>query len=163
MTTNTFLPVNSVQSYLPTTISIPNEFKEANPILTDYFRKIIAAVNSKDIAQYNTQELVTGQQYFTSGDNNRFRQTYRKVIEFPALAAGANTQPHNLGALATFTFTRIYGTAQNATIPLFVPLPQGGPNDAMIEVGAANVTVTVPAGYAGAGWSALVTLEYIKA
>jgi hypothetical protein len=158
-----YAPANAVQSYLPTTIVIPNEFKDANPILTDYFKKIIAALNSKDIAQYNTQEIVTGQQYFTPNDNNRFRQTYRKVISFPALAAGANNQAHGLGALGAFTFTRIYVTAQNAATPLFVPLPQGGPNDAMIEVGAANVTVTVPAAYSGAGWSALVTLEYIKA
>lgn len=159
----TYQPANSAQSYIPTTIVIPSDFKAANPILTDYLKKIVAALNSKDIAQYNTQEVITGQQYFTPNDNNRFRQTYRKVVEFPTLAAGANNQPHNLGVVTTFTFTRIYGVAQNAAASLFVPLPQGGPNDAMIEVGAANVTVTVPGAYSGAGWSALVTLEYIKA
>lgn len=159
----TYLPANSVQSYLPTTIVIPKEFNEANPILTDYFKKMVAAINSKDIGQYNTIELLTGQQFFTIGNPNSFRQTYRLAIVFPTLALGANTQPHNLGALTSFTFTRIYGTAQNAATPLFVPLPQGGPNDSMIEVGAVNVTVTVPAAYSGAGWSAIVILEYIKA
>lgn len=159
----TFQPANAIQSFVPTTFIYPANPEETQVVLTDYLKKIVASVNAKDIGQYNTQEIITGQQFFTTGNNNAFRQTFRKVIEFPApLAAGANNQPHGLGTLTGFTFTRIYGTAQDATVPLFVPLPQGGPNDAMIEVGAVNVTVTVPAAYSGAGWSAIVVLEYIK-
>lgn len=159
----TFAPSNALQSFIPTTFIYPEDPHEVPLVLTDFVKKIITAVNAKDIGQYNTQEIVTGQQFFTSNNNNVFRQTYRKVIPFPTLAVGANVVAHGLGTLTNFTFTRIYGTAQNATIPLFVPLPQGGPNDAMIEVGAVNVTVTVPALYSGAGWSGLVVLEYIKA
>lgn len=162
----TYQPANSVQSYLPTTIVIPKDFESANPILTDYFKKIANALNSKDIAQYNTQEIITGQQFFTPNDNNRFRQTYRKAINFPAPLIAVNTLPHGLGALNTYTFTRIYGVFNNQTAGIFAPIPQGGANTSMLEVGqpaAADVTITAAAAYQGANWSAIVVLEYIKA
>lgn len=163
----TFQPANSVQSFVPTTITIPKEFADANPILTDYFKKIISSLNEKDIGQYNTQELLNGQKYYTQGDNNRFRQVYRKVIQInPALAAGANNYAHGLGTITGFTFTRIYAVAQDTPTTVATPIPQAEPAAAnratSIEVVGANVVITLSAGSPYIGFTGNIILEYLK-
>jgi len=66
MTTNSS-PDNSIQSYIPNDLIIPDDPKEANLILTDYLRSVVDALNDKDIGQYNTVELVSGQKWFYAG------------------------------------------------------------------------------------------------
>jgi len=164
---STFLPANAIQSFVPTTINLPQDFLEANPILTDYFKRIVAALNAKDIGQYNTQELLNGQLFFTPSDNNAFRAVFRKVIDFGSLPnAATKSVPHGIIILSTTVFTRIYATATDPSTS-FIPIPYINtttPGDSVeISVDATNVNITTTtANYTGYT-TCYVILEYIKA
>jgi hypothetical protein len=78
------------------------------------------------------------------------------------LSAGTNSQPHNLGAITTYQFTRIDGVLQNPSGSQFVPVPQGDPNDAYVDVLSTNVRIILPGSSPWVGFTAVVVLEYLK-
>lgn len=164
-----FLPANAQQSFIPNDLIIPDDFAEANLILTDYMRNVIDALNDKEIAQYSTAELVTGQKWFTPGDATKLRYVYRKVIDFGALPnAGTKSVAHGITTTATTVFTRIYGTATDpaaSTANLALPIPYVDPNTLAngieINVDATNVNITTAANYT-AFTTTYVVIEYIQ-
>lgn len=146
----TFAPPNAIQSYVPTTFIYPETPEETRVVLTDYLKKIVAALNAKDIGQYNTQELVNGQVFFTSGNNNVFRNVYRKVIDFGSLPnAATKSVAHNITFTSTLIFTRIYGAANDsaagAGVSYGIPLPYANPTalNANIELYVTTTDVVV--------------------
>lgn len=155
------------QSFIPTSIILPDtqKDKEHNLILTDYLKKIIGALNDKDIAQYVTQEVLNGQKFFTPNDNNRFRDAFRIVINFGALPNTASTSvAHGITVDANTTFTRIYGTSSSPASNLYIPLPFSSSTlseNIKIEIDATNVIITT-----GDDKTAFtvtyVILEYVK-
>lgn len=164
-----FLPSNSQQSYIPNDLIIPDEWDEANLILTDYFRNVVDALNDKEIGQYNTVELVSGQKWFTPGDANVERYVYRKVIDFGALPNSATKSvAHGITTTQHTVFTRIYGTATDpgaSTITSAIPIPYVDPgtlaNGIQLDVDATNVNVTTAANYT-AYTTCYIILEYIQ-
>ena len=165
----TFSPQNAIQSFVPTTFIFPENEDDVRLVLTDYLKKIVAAVNAKDIGQYNTQELVTGQQFFTAGNNNAFRQTYRKVIDFGALPnAAVKSVAHGITTLGTTVFTRIYATATDpaaTSINQAIPIPYinvNAPADSVeLYVDATNVNIETTTANYTAFTTCYVILEYI--
>jgi len=164
-----FLPSNSIQSYIPNDLIIPEDPKEANLILTDYMRNVVDALNDKEIGQYNTVELVSGQKWFTQGDANKERYVYRKVIDFGALPnAATKSVAHGISTTQNTVFTRIYGTATDpgaSTITSAIPIPYVDPgtlaNGIELNVDATNVNVTTAANYT-AYTNCYIVLEYIQ-
>lgn len=164
-----FLPANSIQSFIPNDLIIPDDFSEAKLILTDYLRNVIDALNDKEIGQYNTVELVTGQNWFTPGDANVLRGVYRKVINFGTLPNTTTTSvAHGITTTQNTVFTRIYGTATDpgaTTITSAIPLPYVDPsalaNGILLNVDATNVNVTTAADYS-AYTNTFIVLEYIQ-
>lgn len=159
MTSN---PINSLSPYLQTSIWFPEEFDQFRIRFLELYRDISSTVNVRQIGTFELQEFITGEQWFTLGNPQTKRQTYRKVYQIPAPLVAVNTIAHNLGNITGFTFTHIYGTVNNQVTPLFAPIPQGGANTSMIEVNGANIVVTLPAAYQGANFFAVVVLEYLK-
>ena len=155
-------PVNTVAPYLQTSVFFPEEFAEFRVKFLDLYRDISNNVNIRQIAIFDLQEFLTGEQWFVAGNPQRTRQTFRKTYLIPAPLAAVNTIAHNLGTVNSFTFTHIYGTVNNQTAPLFAPIPQGGANTSMIEVNGTNIVVTLPAAYQGANFFAIIVLEYLK-
>jgi hypothetical protein len=161
------VPSNGIQSFVPNDLLIPSQFEIANPILTDYFRRMVSALNDKDIGQYNTIPIVNGQKWFTPGDANRERFVYRLVVNFGALPnAATKTVAHSITTTANTIFTRIYGTATDpgaATITSAIPLPFASSTlnqNIILSVDAANVIITTAIDYS-MYTTTYVVLEYI--
>lgn len=164
----TFEPANALQSFLPTTLILPEseEMAEYTLALTDYLKKIIQALNDKDIAQYVLSEIVTGQKFFTPADNNSFRFTYRKVINFGSLPnAGISSVAHGINVDANTIFTRIYGVANDPNVS-FIPLPFINtitPGDSVeLDVDPTNVNIETTTGNYTSYTTTYVILEYLK-
>ena len=167
------VPLSTEASFLPATYSFPKENNDFLRELNILYRRIAASIAEREIARYDCIdqgspivppgfERVTGQQWF--GPNNQVKRPgFRKVVLFPALSAGAtNTQPHNLGTITSYTFTRIDGVMQNPAGSQFSPVPQGSPNNAYVDISGANVRIILPGGSPWAGFTAIVVLEYLK-
>jgi len=159
----TFSPENSLQSFLPTTLIIPdleNE-DEFNYVMSDYLKKSSAAVNEKDIGQYLQTEVLCGQKFFNDEDTKNTHSVYRKVIDFGALpASSAKTVPHGIDIQESTRFTRIYGTANSPSS--FIPLPYAdstAANSISLEITELNVEITTAIDYS-AYTETYVVVEY---
>jgi hypothetical protein len=165
-------PANFEASYLPATWNFSEDKNDFLRELNTLYRKIAQSVADREIGRYDCVdqaavvtppgfERSSGQKWPGSTNQNP-KPGFRKVVNFPALVAGNNTQPHNLGAITSYTFTRIDGVLQNAAASRFVPVPNGGPNYAFCDVNGANVEITLAGGSPWAGYTAIVVLEYLK-
>ena len=161
------LPSNSQQAFLPTTLILPDtsDEKEFNYILTDFMKKMIAAINDKDIAQYVLQEVQNGQQFFEPNSTNTFRGIYRKVIEFGALPNIATKEiNHEITVTDTTRFTRIYGVANDPDTS-YLPLPFASSvagEGISLEITPTVVRITTAINYS-AYTDTFIILEYLKA
>jgi hypothetical protein len=149
------------ESYLPIYDVVPEKWEDARPFLVEQFKKISDAVNIREIGWFLDEELLTGKA-FVPGVNSvngqtsqTFRQILRKVIIFPGLTIGLNTQPHGLTVDYNFTLVAMFGGASDAIALTGEPLPNGVDT---ISYDATNVYVTVAAAYTRAS----VTMEYTQ-
>lgn len=107
------------------------EFKELLVRLYQNLNNMALSLNSRDAGYYDVHEFVNGQLYFPnpaytslSGTTPVYRQVIRKVINFGALPnTTTKSVPHNISIVPTTTFTRIYGTSNDLTDEIFIPLP----------------------------------------
>lgn len=156
-------------------------FKEILVRLYQNVNNIALSLNTRDAGYYNTQEFVNGQLFFpnpsaTAGTNQaqQFRQVYRKVIYYNTGLPNTGTVniPHNLfqpdgvtaAPNAQWTFTRIYGVANDPTNVVFLPLPYASPTLANnIEVLVNNTNIVVTTGSNRTSFTKnYFVLEYLK-
>ena len=164
-----FQPANAQQHYVPTDLIWPENEVEMRLVLTDYLKRIVEALNDKEVGQYNTQELITGESWFTAGDSNKFRYPFRKVIDFGALPnSGVKTAAHGITTNGSTVFTRIYGTSTDqgaTTITAAVPIPYADTaavgTNIELSVDATNVIITTGIDYSAFN-ETYVVLEYIQ-
>lgn len=153
--------------FLPASIVLPKDPDELLIRLTLYLNDISYRLNTREIGWYEFIELTTGQSWFSDQTQNTItpnirRSAFRKVFSIPNIIMGANSVPHNLGDISTFTFTDMRGTMNMGFIPFFCPIPQSSPpDDIALSVDATNVTVTTFSGVYTGG-TAIVVLEYLK-
>lgn len=160
MTSN---PVNSLSPYLQTSVWFPEEFEQFRIKFLELYRDISTNVNVRQIGTFDLQEFLTGEQWFTSGNPQRKRQTYRRVFEIGAIAAGAtSTTAHGLSGVTAFT--HIYGTAITAT-PDNRPIPYSSVTavNQQIEIRTTATNLVILNGAAAPNiTSAIVVLEFLK-
>lgn len=159
----TFDPANSLAPYLQTSVFFPDEFDEFRTKFLALYRDISSNVNVRQIGIFDLQEFLTGERWFTSGDPQKKRQTFRKVFEIPAIAPGVFfTLAHGLTGVTAYT--HIYGTVVT-NAPDFRPIPYAditSPlNQIALKVDATIITVAVGA-TSPAVVSGIVVLEYLK-
>ena len=117
------------ESYLPVYDTVPEKWEESRPFIVEMFKRISNAVNAREIGFFIDEEVLAGKA-FIPGDNltgtsQQFRQILRKVITFPGLTIGLNTQPHELMIDSNFSLIQMFGAATNATALTGEPLPNG--------------------------------------
>lgn len=168
-----FQPRDSIGSFIPPNIIVPDSWEEARLILTDYILKMAEAINSREIAQYqdatveggsNRSETVTGQAWFVPGNANLFRYGSRTVINCGTLPDnGTITVPHGIDVTANTIFTRIYGTANDPSTS-FIPIPfvDTAGNHIEVNVDATDVNIVTTADYT-AYTTTYVVLEWVEA
>jgi hypothetical protein len=115
-------------------------------------------VNERVIGGFYKKEQLTGKEYF-GANNQRRRQSFRKLTELTGLATGANAIAHGI----TFPSPNIFrivcyeGGIWSLAATTYAPLPNG---DITMTVDATNINITIPAAYNG--YDGYITLEYIK-
>jgi hypothetical protein len=158
------IPIDSqnLESYVPVYDTVPETWEEGRQFLVEQLKKLAEAVNVREIGWFLDEELLSGKQFIPGvqiandgGDSQQFRTILRKVITFPGLTIGLNTQAHGIFVDANFSLIQMFGAATNATALTGEPLPNGADT---VSYDATNVYVTVAAAYDRA-W---VTMEYIQ-
>jgi hypothetical protein len=152
----TFQPVNSLTSYLPTDLILPEDPLELRRVLDDTLKRLIDAVNDKDIGHYAIITLLNGQKFFTPGDPQNFRNVFRKVIDLGGLNDFTAVNPQNVAHGMTITadleITRIYGTATDPSTT-YIPLPYldmtGGANHIQLSMDNTNIVLRSNLDYSG--------------
>lgn len=158
------IPLQSNQ--LPISIDFPNpQEKVFLDVLTNTYKRIANSVNTREGSLYLLEEQATFQQYFTAGDPQRNRNTYRMVVDFGALPdTGPKPIPHNINFDSNFTTTRIYASATDPVALEYIPIPYASPTlteNIELSLNATHVIITT-----GSNRSAFtrctVVIEYMK-
>jgi len=161
-------PINSQQAYLPPEQDFPEDnnklFRE---ILSDRERRTANAINIKENGQYETRELITGQQWFNvnvSQNSRQPRYTFRKVINFGTLPnATTKSVAHGIPVNSNYIFTRIYGNANNGTFWIPLPYVNSASKNADIELFIDANYVNIVTGVDRTSYTqCYVILEFIK-
>jgi hypothetical protein len=147
------------ESYVPVYDAVPEKWEDARPFIVEHLKKIANAVNIREIGWFLDEELLSGKAFIpgtnTGGTSQQFRSILRKVIEFPGLTPGVNTQPHGLTVNGNFTLIQLFGSATDSVAFTGQPLPNGADT---ISYDATNIIITVAAAYN----RALAVIEYIE-
>jgi hypothetical protein len=163
-----FTPASGFNNFVPNDLIIPSNAEEMNLVLTDYFRYLINALNTREVAIFDEQEILTGQVWFNSSDRQKPRYGFRKVIDVGGLNDFTTTSPqntaHGISINANFVLTNIYGTATDPNTN-FIPLPyvdmSGAGANIQLSMDSTNVILDSNADYS-AYTTAYVVLEYLK-
>lgn len=162
----TFNPVNSLGSFIPTSTFFPEDFESFRTKFLELYRDLSNTVNVREIGIYDLEEFLTGENWFTAGNPQKKRKTFRSVYILPATAAGATTNiAHGISAVnTTTTFTAIYGTCVTDVIDNR-PIPYASVTavnqQIEINVDATNINVINGAGAPNIT-SGLIVVEYLK-
>ena len=166
-------PQGAQAAFSPPNIIIPEDWKAAKLVLTDYLIKMAEAVNAREVSQYqdvgldsagsNISQVVNGQVWFTPGDANKFRYGSRTVIDFGALPNnGTSTAAHGIAVTSNTVFTSIRGTASlpgTTYIPL--PYPETAGNPVEVWIDATNVNIRTVSDYS-AYTQAYIVLDWVS-
>jgi len=151
-----------LESYVPVYDVIPEKWEQARPAIVEQLKRIANAVNLREIGFFLDEELLSGKAFLPgtnnildAGTSQQFRSILRKVIVFPGLSSGINTQPHGITVDANFSLIQLFGAATNATTFTGEPIPNGADT---IKYDSTNIIITVAAAYT----RAFVIIEYIQ-
>jgi hypothetical protein len=159
----TFSPNSSLGPYLPTSTFFPNDFDEFRVKFLELYRNISNSVNTRQIGVFDLQEFLTGEQWFTTGDPQKKRQTFRRTYSIGAIATGATLNTAH-GLTGVTAFTHIYGTCVTDVVD-YRPIPYVSATAVNLQI-EMNVTATNIVIINGAAapniTSGIVVLEYLK-
>lgn len=162
----TFAPSNTNAVFLPTTIQYPKDPNELLIRLNKAYEDTATRLNVKQIGIFDLIEFLTGEQWFTVGNPQVKRQTFRQVYNItnniPLAAGGTSTTAHGLTGLTAFT--HIYGTCITDVVD-YRPLPyvSAAAVNQQISLTVTGTNIVIVNGAAGPNiTSAIVVLEYLK-
>lgn len=151
-----------LESFVPVYDAVPDKWEDARPFIVEQLKRISNAVNIREIGWFLDEELLSGKAFIPGSEaladlstSQVFRQVLRKVIVFPGLVVGANSQPHGINVDAEFSLIQLFGAATNATALTGEPIPNGVDT---ISYTSTNIVITVAAAYTRA-WA---VIEYIQ-
>lgn len=151
-----------LESYVPVYDVIPEKWEQARGIIVEQLKKISNAVNIREIGWFLDEELISGKSFIpgtnnvaSGGTNQQFRTILRKVIIFPGLVVGVNSQPHGINIDANFSLIQLWASATNATALTGETIPNGLN---IINYDSVNINILVGVPYTRA-WA---FIEYIQ-
>lgn len=152
----------TLESYVPVYDVMPEKWEDARGVIAEQLKKITNSLNVKDIGYYLDEELLSGKSFIpgqniitNEGTSQQFRSILRKVIEFPGLVVGLNSQPHGISVTADFSLIELYASGTNSTTMTGTAIPNGTDT---ITYDATNINIMVSAPYDRA-WA---VIEYIQ-
>lgn len=173
------LPQN-VGSYVPTTqvwdtsqIVQSNLQPELKELLIRMYQNLgfmSDVLNTKTSGKYPTMEFVISSQYFpnptyssATGVVPADRQVFRSTYNVGTIGAGVTNVPHGLTINNSWTFTHIYGTANDTVGFNYYPIPFASAGGAAnIELRVTNVNIVITNNSGVAFTNVYIVLEYLK-
>lgn len=155
----TATPEGGTSPFLPTFRNLQVDDEQFRIVLSQYLTNASYAVNIKQNGQYETIELISGQQFTNTSSAQKKRQGFRKIFYI---------DPSNLtfshGISGVQLFTNIYGTVTD-NMGTQYPLPLvdvvNVTNQISIQVTSTQVIITLGA-TAPTITGGVVVLEYVK-
>lgn len=144
--------------YVPVYDSVPDQWEDARGMLTENMKKLANVTNNKVSGWYLANEAVTGKRFIPtqrSGTSEQYRTIFRKVVDFGAVAVGANAVAHGITVDANFSLIQLYGGMTDSTGLLAFPVPN---NNDSISLTSSNILINSTAAYD----RCFVVIEYIK-
>lgn len=152
----------TLESYVPVYDVMPERWEDARGVIAEQLKKITNSLNVKDIGYYLDEEILSGKSFIpgqniitNEGTSQQFRSILRKVIQFPGLVVGINSQPHGIIVTSDFSLIELYASATNSTTLTGTAIPNGTDT---ITYDATNINIMVSATYDRA-WA---VIEYIQ-
>lgn len=173
-------PVNSKASYLPPEFQLPEDPKQAKEFLAQRERQTASILNVKINGQFEKQELLSGEQWFSTqggGANRQERYGYRTVFDLVSLNGGKaipadgtfHAFAHNLPISNITAGLRIYGSGFISSgvtnPPQLVPIPYASATaNSVIELyfDATNININVGTNNGSGLNPCYVVIEYLK-
>lgn len=162
MSSPSFSDNQQLESFVPVYDAAPEKWEDARPFLVEHLKKMSNAINIREIGWFLDEELLSGKAFIPGSESEAnlstsqvFRTILRKVIVFPGLTIGVNTQPHGLTIGANFSLIQLFGSATNATAFTGEPIPNGADT---ITYNSTNIIITVGAAYTRA-WAIIEFIE----
>jgi hypothetical protein len=150
------------ESFVPVYDVMPETWEQARPAVVEQLKKLTNAVNAREIGFFLDEELLSGKQYLpglniaqAAGGSQQFRTMLRKVIVFPSLVIGANTQPHGIFIDGNFTLIQLWGSGTNVPALTGKPFPN---TTETITYNATNIIITTTTAYT----RGVAVIEYIQ-
>lgn len=174
--TGLFLPTTDIISTGSLNKEVtPEAFREAMFAIIRAFNESNSVINKKDSGLYVQEEFINGQLFFpdptlssTTSTAPQYRQAFRRTYKIAALLNAAPLQiPHLLGPTASYSVTRLYGTANELSINAGIPLPYVDVSGVLacgsieLRIDATNIYIT-PTGDARNFVTNYVVIEYLK-
>jgi hypothetical protein len=151
-----------LETFVPVYDAVPEKWEDAKPFIVEQLKRISNAINIREIGWFLDEELLSGKSFIPSATpmndlstSQVFRTVLRKVIVFPGLTPGVNTQAHNITIDANFSLIQLFGAATSIATLTGEPIPNGVDT---ISYDATNIIITVAAAYQRA-WA---IIEYIQ-
>ncbi len=158
----TFAPNNSEAPYLPVYLKFEEGGQDLYFQLSNMYSAIAYRLNNREIALYGFQETLTGQKWTVSGNLQKQNETFRKVFEFGAIAAGATLNIAH-GITSITRIVKWYGgivTANNKR-PLPFVSATAVTDQVSVDEDGTNIVI-VNGATAPAIVSGTVVLEFLK-
>lgn len=156
------LDSQNLESYVPVYDAAPKTWEEGRSFFVEQLKQLANAINVREIGFFLDEELLSGKSFLPGvniasegGSSQQFRTILRKVIVFPGLTVGVNTQPHEITVDANFSLIQLFGSGTNATALTGEPIPNGTDT---ISYDVTNIIITVAAAYT----RAFAIIEYIQ-
>ena len=154
----TYNPQNSLGPFISTSTFFPDEFSSFREKFLELYRDLSNSVNTREVGIYDLVEFLTGENWFTSGNPQVKRKTYRKVFQI----SDANLNfAHNITGIVLCT--HIYGSGTNGVN--FFPIPYVSAvavaNQIQVDITPTNIVIT-KGGASPAITDGVVVVEYLK-
>jgi len=155
--------VQNANPFLATSQTFSKDYNQYLLQITKRDSDLSRYINQREIAAYDLNEILTGQQWFDPANAQQTRDGFRTTFNIGAIAPGATlTTPHGITQINSFTY--IGGTVVTA-LPDFRPVPYASAtlitNQIEIRADAVNFYVTNGA-TAPAIVRGNIVLEYLK-
>lgn len=154
-----------LSNQLPISLDFPDEPDELNLFVQAIIKRIANATNSKESGLYIPIETATFISYFTPNNSQKFRNVYRKVIDFGQLPnSTVKTMPHGINFTSDFSLTRLYGAATDPVNLIYVSLGHCALSPpSTIELFLDSTNVIIQTGINRSNFTrSFVVIEYVK-
>lgn len=163
----TFNPRSTLGPFIATSTYFPDDYNSFREKFLELYRDLANTVNTRDVGVFDLDEFLTGQNWFTSGNPQIKRKTFRKCFVIGAIAAGGTlTFAHGITQYSPLTFTHGWGEViTNAATFNKRPVPYASAtlvtDQIQLDYDDTNVRI-INGATAPAISSGLIVLEYLK-